>query len=183
MHDLRIFFLLLALLLAVSCANDKQNAEEVKEELRLASEGGKLLTGNVVGISDGDTFRLLTGEYKTIRVRLHGVDAPEKGQDYGTQARQALSNLVFSKAVQVVQKSKDRYGRTIAIVFVNGTNVNEELLRQGLVWHYTEYDKNPQWAGLQAEARRQQKGLWNSQRPTPPWQWRKAKRTESIEAD
>ncbi|RYZ59833.1 MAG: micrococcal nuclease [Chitinophagaceae bacterium] len=130
----------------------------------------------MVAISDGDTFRLLTPDKKTVRVRLHGVDAPEKGQDFGTQARQVLSELVFSKEVRIEQKDKDRYGRIVAIVYSNGINVNEELLRRGMVWHYKEYDKSPAWAALEQKARQSKTGLWRQPSPTPPWQFRKEKR-------
>jgi micrococcal nuclease len=130
----------------------------------------------VVGISDGDTFKLLVEGNQTARVRLYGVDAPEKGQDYGTQAKQQLSELIFSKRVEVEQKDMDRYGRVVGVVFVEGRNVNEEMLRTGYVWHYTDYDRSEEWAQLQREAQRRKIGLWSHPGPTPPWQWRKAKR-------
>lgn len=135
--------------------------------------------GKVVAISDGDTFRLLTPDKKTVRVRLHGVDAPEKGQDFSTQARQALSELVFSKEVRIVQRDKDRYGRIVAVVYSNRINVNEELLRRGMVWHYKEYDKSPAWTLLEQQARKTKTGLWQQPSPTPPWQFRKEKRLAS----
>lgn len=132
--------------------------------------------GKVVAVSDGDTFRLLTDEKQTIRVRLHGIDAPEKGQDFSTQSRQVLSELVFGKEVRLEQKDKDRYGRVVAVVYSNGINVNEEMLRRGMVWHYKEFDKSTAWANLEQKARGTKTGLWQQPSPTPPWQFRKEKR-------
>lgn len=134
--------------------------------------------GKVVSISDGDTFRLLTEEKETIRVRLHGIDAPEKGQDFSTQSKTALSDLIFGKEVKLEQKDKDRYGRIVAVVYSNGLNVNEEMLRRGLVWHYKEYDKSQAWAQLEQKARKNKTGLWSQPAPTPPWEFRREKRME-----
>jgi endonuclease YncB( thermonuclease family) len=177
-----IFVLYFLLLPSCSDWSGKDGNTAENPVVAEARQSGKLLTGKVVGISDGDTFKLLIEGNKTVRVRLFGIDAPEKGQDFGTQARQELSNLVFSKPVDVVQKTKDRYGRVVAIVFIAGANVNEQLLRNGMVWHYTEYDKNPVWARFQEEAKQSRRGLWSQPNPTPPWQWRRERR-EVQEAD
>lgn len=182
----RIFFLLLVYLpLFFSCTNlsEKRQHQEEAREIQEARKAGKLLSGKAVGISDGDTFKLLMEGNQTVRVRLHGIDAPEKRQDYGTQARQSLSNLIFSKDVEVIQKSKDRYGRIVGIAFADGVNVNEELLREGMVWHYKEYDKNETWSALENQAREQKQGLWSQPDPTAPWQWRKEKRHEKVVAE
>ncbi len=137
--------------------------------------------GKVVRIADGDTFTMLTPDNQQVRVRLHGIDCPEKAQPFGTVARQKLSDLVFGKQVRLEEQDKDRYGRTVAIVYNEaGVCVNEEMLKEGLAWHYKEYDKNPDWEALEKEARQQKKGLWSKSRPTPPWAWRKAKRTEAT---
>jgi endonuclease YncB( thermonuclease family) len=171
-----LYLLVIYSFLLLSCSTSEEN--RLVQEARKA---GKLKSGKVVNISDGDTFKLLIEGNQTVRVRLHGVDAPEKGQDYGTQARQVLSELIFSKNVDVVQKTKDRYGRVVGVVFVDGANVNEELLRRGLVWHYTDYDRNEMWAALQTQAQQQKRGLWNQPNPTAPWQWRKERRAEKVE--
>lgn len=180
-----LFFLAFQLILFTSCSNTADNRQRQEENrfVQEARKAGTLLTGKVVGISDGDTFKFLGEENQAIRVRLHGVDAPEKGQDYGTQARQALSDLIFPKQVNVIRKSKDRYGRIIGIVYADGVNVNEELLRQGLVWHYTDYDKNVSWASLEKQAREQKRGLWSQHNPTSPWQWRKERRQEKADVE
>ncbi|MBT1702222.1 thermonuclease family protein [Chryseosolibacter indicus] len=135
------------------------------------------ITGSVTAIADGDTFTLLTPANKQIRVRLYGVDAPEKGQDFHNVSKQYLSDLIFKKKVVVKQINKDRYKRVVGIVTVEGINVNEALLKKGLVWHYTQYDNNKEWAKLELKARKEKKAIWSMPNPTPPWNYRKKKRT------
>ncbi len=170
-----ILFLFAGLFL--SCNNTKNEGSREKEG---AQEKGvkttRQLKGKVVGISDGDTFRLLTEGNKTERIRLYGIDAPERGQEYGTQSKNALSDLIFGKEVQVQQKQRDRYGRVVGIAFVDDVNVNETLLKRGSVWHYTQFDKSKQWAMLQKQAQAAGAGLWQMPDPTPPWEWRKTAR-------
>jgi endonuclease YncB( thermonuclease family) len=173
--------LALYLLFIASCADPSCNNSKLKEMPadRLA-KNGKIISGKVIGISDGDTFKLLVEGNQTIRIRLYGVDAPEKSQDYSTQAKQKLSDLIFSKRVDVKQINIDRFKRIIGVVYVEDKNVNEELLRSGYVWHYTQYSKNEQWAKLQREAQKKRIGLWSKANPTPPWQWRKEKRAADL---
>jgi micrococcal nuclease len=133
------------------------------------------LVGKVVSIADGDTFTMLV-ENSLIRIRLHGIDCPEKGQDFSNVAKEFLSNYVFGKVVTVQQMDVDRYGRTIGMVIIDGANVNEELLRAGLAWHYKQYDKNPQWAKLEDEARMSKRGLWQKANPIAPWDYRRGVR-------
>jgi micrococcal nuclease len=153
----------LLLLLLIACNNQQQEPELT-------------LSGKVVGVADGDTFTLLLPNNTTKKIRLHGVDAPERGQAFGTVSRQRLSELVFQKGVSVVQTDTDQYGRVVGIARVEGLVVNEEMLRSGLVWHYTEYDDNPRWAELEREARRKRVGLWSERAPVAPWEWRRAQR-------
>jgi micrococcal nuclease len=90
------------------------------------------LTGKVVSVADGDTLTLLTSDQHQTRIRLHGIDCPERKQDFGAKAKQFLADLVFAKEVYVKGMDIDRYGRTIGIVIVEGVNVNEALLRAGI---------------------------------------------------
>ena len=138
---------------------------------------GSFQNGKVVGIADGDTFTMLTMANEQVKVRLYGIDCPEKAQDFGTVALQKLSDLIFGQIVRIDKKDVDRYGRTVAIVYNNkGLNVNEEMLRSGVAWHYKEYDQNPAWDDLMLQAQYKKLGLWAQPNPTPPWSWRKAKR-------
>lgn len=101
--------------------------------------------GKVVRIFDGDTIEVLVDE-KPVRVRLHGIDAPERGQDYSTKARTAISKKVFQKVVSVRKTDTDRYGRTVGVVYLDDEDVNLWLLSQGWAWHYKHYDSNKKYA-------------------------------------
>jgi endonuclease YncB( thermonuclease family) len=164
MKMLRLFYALLFCFL-FSCNNN--TTVDVEEGIR----------GRVVSIADGDTFTLLTEDKKQVKVRLHGIDCPERAQDFGQVARQKLSDLVFNQQVRVVEKDIDRYKRTVGIAYTSDNRcVNEELLRAGLAWHYAQYDNNPEWAALEREAREQRIGLWSQRNPVRPSEYRKSKR-------
>ena len=132
--------------------------------------------GLVVGITDGDTIKVMHNG-KAEKIRLHGIDCPEKGQPYGTKAKQFTSQLVFGKEVIVKDYGLDnnRYKRTLGeIVLHDGRVVNEELLRAGLAWWYRKYVPNRvDLAALEEEARTARRGLWADPHPVPPWCWRK----------
>lgn len=121
----------------------------------------------------GDTFTLLTSDNREIKVRLHGIDCPEKNQDFWLVAKKILSDLIYGKTVHVKDMDTDRYGRTIGVVTIGYVNVNEELQKAGLAWHYKKYDNDSQWAEIEAEARQAKRGLWVNSDAMPPWDWRK----------
>src|SRR5690606_18221182 len=113
------------------------------------------ITGKVVAVADGDTFTLLVYGNRQQKIRLHGIDCPEKRQDFGQVATDFTSKQVFGKTITVKPTDTDRYGRTIAIVLLpDQISLNELLLKNGLAWHYTQYDKNPQWKKLEQIARK-----------------------------
>jgi micrococcal nuclease len=91
-----------------------------------------------------------------------------------------LSNLIFGKKVQVIDKGLDRYGRTIGITIVSGTNVSELMLKQGYAWHYKRYDHNSLWDVYENDARKLRKGLWADENPIEPWNWRHLSREITI---
>jgi endonuclease YncB( thermonuclease family) len=132
-----------------------------------------VLHGKVTAIMDGDTFDMLVAGNLTMRMRLYGIDCPEKSQPYSQKAKNKLSGLVFGKNVRAVKKDVDRYGRTVAIVFVDSVNVNEAMLRAGLAWHFMRYDRNPRWAEIERRAREARKGLWADPGAIAPWAFRK----------
>ena len=161
-----MFRIFIPLLFLVFSCNDKVDLQSEKGEW-----------GKVVAVADGDTFTYLNAENKTVKVRLHGIDCPEKKQDYGQVAKQKLSDLIFGEQVEVVETDIDRYKRVIAKVYTKQNKcVNEELLKSGLAWHYKQYDKNETWAHMEQEAKRKKLGLWSMSNPTPPWEWRKQQR-------
>lgn len=133
----------------------------------------ELINGYVISIADGDTFTMLTSEKKQLKIRLYGIDCPEKKQAFGTVAKQALSSLVFNKNVKAKQVDIDRYNRTVAIVYDEAGNcINEIMLAGGFAWHYIRYDNNANWQQLEDNARQQKRGLWADANPVAPWQWR-----------
>ncbi|WP_029904234.1 thermonuclease family protein [Prevotella sp. 10(H)] len=139
-------------------------------------EDDEYLTGKVVKVADGDTFTLLTNSNEKIRIRLYGIDAPENGQDYGSKSRQYLNDLCYGKQVRVQKIDTDHYGRTLGVVFVDGINVNEELVRQGLAWYYREYADDPFLEALELSARDKRINIWSMKNPVPPHEFRRNKR-------
>lgn len=131
------------------------------------------LTGKIVGIADGDTATLLTPDKRQVKIRLEGIDAPEAGQEYGQNSKQALSALIFGKEVTVRESGTDRYGRTLGWIFAFGTDVNREMVRLGWAWHFTQYNKEQDIAALQTEAKGAKRGLWAAPNaPMAPWDYR-----------
>lgn len=134
------------------------------------------LTGKVVSIADGDTLTLLVDKTQ-IRVRLEGIDTPERAQPFGRKAGQALAKKVFGKVIQVDDLGKDRYGRTLGIVRLGKRNINLELVQEGWAWWYRKYaPKNKELAAAEATARKAKRGLWADAKPIPPWDWRQSER-------
>lgn len=130
------------------------------------------LEGKVVAITDGDTLTVLVGTDQ-VKVRLDGIDAPERRQAFGTQARDKLAELCFGKPVLVRAGSKDRYGRTLGTVIVAGVNANLEMVNTGLAWHYKQYSKDAELSRAEADARKAKRGLWADPAPVAPWDFRK----------
>ena len=133
-------------------------------------------SGPVIGIIDGDIIEVLRHHHE--RIRLNGIDCPEKGQAYGQKAKQATSALVFGKDVMLQTFGKDKYGRTLADVrLLDGTHVNHTLVKDGWCWWYPKYaPRNRELERLEKNARAAKKGLWVAPVQVPPWEWRKRTR-------
>jgi len=131
------------------------------------------LRGKVVSIADGDTITVLDTDKKQHKVRLNGIDAPEKKQAYGAKSKARLGELVAGKDVVVEWKEKDTYGRTLGKVTQSGLDVNLQMVNEGLAWHYRKYSKSIELARTEAEAKAAKKGLWADPNPVPPWEFRK----------
>lgn len=130
-------------------------------------------TGEVVGVADGDTISVMH-DGRAEKVRLYGVDAPEHEQDFGTQAKKFVSDMVFGQLVNVQTVTLDRYGRTVAWVSVDGKSLNKELVKAGLAWWYRRYAwRDRELQMLQIEARKQRLGIWSAPKPIPPWRFRR----------
>lgn len=166
------FFLLAFLLISTSAAAD--------------------ITGIVVGVADGDTVTVLDTNKAQHKVRLAGIDSPEKAQPFGQRAKQRMSALVFGKVVRLEGDKRDRYGRTVAKVWVSPPDCQRcpqtldaglAVLTSGLAWHYKKYqnEQSPEdrerYAFAEDEARSKRAGLWAEANPVPPWEWRKSRRS------
>ncbi|MEJ7636801.1 MAG: thermonuclease family protein [Singulisphaera sp.] len=134
----------------------------------------------MIGGSDGDTITVLSGRTPT-KVRLHGIDAPETGQDYGSRAKQVASEIAFGKNVTVRAIEKDHYGRTVAeVIPPDGRSMNREMVGQGAAWWYRECaPADGRLARLESEAKATRRGLWGQPNPVPPWEWRRGVRRRS----
>lgn len=129
----------------------------------------------VVGVSDGDTLTLLTVNKTQVKARLIEIDAPEKKQKGGPEAKISLSELCFKKPVQVVVKGKDKYRRSLVRLYCDGIDANAEQVRRGMAWAFQKYLTDPSIADLEKEARAKKVGLWADPNPIPPWEFRHPK--------
>ena len=136
----------------------------------------------VVGVTDGDTITVLDADQRQWKIRLAGIDAPEKRQAFGQQSKQALADRVFDRRVIIEAGKRDRYGRTVGKVIAAGEDVNLKLVRKGLAWHYKKYEREQSvpdrlhYARAEQDARRNQRGLWQQPEPVAPWDYRLQKR-------
>ncbi len=135
----------------------------------------QIFNAKVIGITDGDSIVVLTEDKTQIKIRLEGIDCPESKQDFGERAKQATAHLCFGKDVRIEKTGEDRYGRTLAFVYINDTCINKQLIIEGMAWHYKQYNNDTILAKLEIEARQRKIGLWSQPDPVPPWEWRKNK--------
>lgn len=141
-----------------------------------------IVTGRVIGITDGDSLTLLDSNQIPLKVRLAEIDAPERGQAWGTKSREMLSDLAYGKQARLEIAGKDRYGRIIARVHVGQTDVNAEMVRRGGAWAYRRYLTDPSILTLEAAARRSGAGLWSMPpgQTVAPWEWRANRQAASV---
>ncbi len=138
--------------------------------------------GDVIKIADGDSVTILDFHKVQHKVRLVGIDAPERKQPFGKRSKQSLSNLVYRKMVTVKSNKRDQYGRELGKILINGVDVNLEQIRRGMAWHYKGYkydlsvSDRRTYAEAERKARMMRYGLWIDSAPLPPWIWRKLKR-------
>lgn len=128
----------------------------------------------VVGITDGDTLRAVI-DGQEVKVRLYGIDAPEKRQPYGQASTTALKTLTQGHAITITATGKDRYGRTIGLIYADGNNVNESMVTTGMAWVFRKYCRESfcrQWEEEEVAAKINRRGLWLDETPVPPWEWR-----------
>lgn len=143
--------------------------------------GAETITGRVVGVADGDTLTVLDGDKVQHKIRLSGIDAPEKAQPFGNRSKESLSGLAFDKQVTVETGKRDRYGREIGKVLVNGQDVNLVQVERGMAWFYRHYqleqsaDDQKLYDAAENMAKAAKSGLWRDADPMPPWDYRHRK--------
>ena len=140
----------------------------------------KDVSGKVVGVHDGDTLTVLTADKVEVKVRLEGIDAPELKQAFGNKSKEALSKLAFGKEAVVHVTGHDRYRRTLGRVEVAGVDINLQMTKDGVAWHYVKYSKDPALAKAQAETMGAKRGFWLDAAPVAPWDFRKPKAVEAA---
>ncbi|ABC46393.1 thermonuclease family protein [Salinibacter ruber] len=134
---------------------------------------GQTFAARVVEVTDGDTFGVRRSAGGEVIIRLRGVDAPESDQPYGTAATRAARRYVGGKNVRVAVEEIGRYGRAVARIEAEGSDLGAMLIGDGLAWHYDEYAPNEsEYRRLERQARNAKRGLWSQSSPVPPWEWR-----------
>ena len=137
------------------------------------------IQGTVVAVSDGDTITVLTPAKKQHKIRLLGIDAPEKEQPFGRKSKFSLSDMVYLKEVTVQTDKQDRYKRDLGKVMLGEKDINLEQIKAGMAWHYKQYqrDQTPDDRKLYAEAevaaKAKKLGLWSGKQAVPPWEFRR----------
>ncbi|MDD4004458.1 MAG: thermonuclease family protein [Elusimicrobiaceae bacterium] len=139
----------------------------------------EVFTGVCEKVYDGDTI-LVRGDGREEKIRFYGIDTPESRQDYGPAAKQFTSDMVYGKRITVYGFGKEYYGRTLGIIEVEGRDLNLELVKAGLAWHYKQYSSDPALAAAETAARQAKLGLWCDGAPQAPWDWRRHQRKKSV---
>lgn len=138
----------------------------------------EIIEGKVIGIIDGDTFDLLNDSNKTYRIRMEGIDAPEKGMPFYQVAKKHLGSLCFGQRVAMRITQSESGNRKIGFTYISaGTELSHEMIRAGLAWHFVKYNADQDLAALEQEARKERRGLWKDPNPLPPWEIRKIRRS------
>lgn len=146
----------------------------------VSQPGQTTITGKAIKIIDGDTFDLLTNDNQTMRIRLFGIDCPERGQPFYKVCKTALGDLCNGQQLKIVKRDVDRYKRCVADVYRVSDNkwINELMVARGVAWHYTHYSSSNLLSTAETKARNAKRGLWQDPSPIAPWEWRKEKRLQ-----
>jgi len=140
------------------------------------------LAGKVIRIVDGDSITVVDSEKDRHKIRMAGIDAPERRQPHGKAAHQYLAKLIFKKQVCIAWYKRDKYQRLVGVVRVDGEDINLRMITAGLSWHYKQYQNEQsksdavQYSKAQVNAKSAAIGLWRDRNPIPPWLWRRGER-------
>ena len=170
LKSLKIYFLLPFFIL-VACNHNKRHG---KDNSNISDNQ----IGKVIKIVDGDTYDILIEGNNTIRIRMFGIDAPEKGMPYYIVAKNYLGDLCFKKNINIRKTDIDQHGRTVAKSYLDdGRELGAEMVKAGLAWHYKKYDPDDSiLANLENRAKENRIGLWADSHPIAPWEIRKLHR-------
>jgi len=171
---MRLIYFLLLSLFASSCQETQAQQPTPK------SDYIEIVEGRVINVKDGDSFTIVDKDDKFHEIRLSHVDTPEKKQAFGRKAQLYTFNFTFGKIVTAYVESKDRYHRKISEVLVEGENLNEGIIRNGLAWHFKKYSKSNLYGNLELAARNKKAGLWIDTNAKPPWEFRKRKPKKTV---
>ena len=148
--------------------------------------GAETLVGRIIGVADGDTLTLFDSSKQSHKIRLSGIDAPEKKQAFGQQSKLSLSNLAYGRQAIAECPKRDRYQRAVCVVTIAGKDVGLQQIHQGLAWWYRTYAHEQRaqdqrdYAHAEQAAQEKRVGLWREKDPTPPWEWRRERREQSA---
>lgn len=170
-----LYLLFICIVLFGSC---KSRSGKIKNNVYSSQPTTNNNTGKVIKIVDGDTYDLLTQDRTTIRIRMNGIDAPEKGQPFYQKAKDFLGQLCFQKNIRIVKKDIDMHGRIVAESYLDdGTSLSYEMVRNGFAWHFKKYSTDSKLAQLEIDAKNKKLGLWVDENPIAPWDIRAHRRS------
>lgn len=176
-----VISIIISLFLGMNISDKVENISNKNVHLIEENENSEKIY-KVMYISDGDTLTLKENkngklQEELIKVRLYGIDAPEKDQDYGLESKEHLLQKIKNKNVELEVKSKDRYNRIVGIIWIENRNINEEMIRDGYAWYYEQYDKNNEKSRIyQENAMKNKLGLFSKRKYEKPWEYRKNKK-------
>lgn len=150
-----------------TAASAKTAATEPKEES---------VDAVVTKIIDGDSIKAKDKDGKEYEIQIEGTDAPESKQPYGKESTDALRVMLADHPIRVTWQKKDNFERLLAQVHVGDKHINSEMIREGHAWHFKRYNQSEQLAACEAEAKKEKRGLWRTENPQAPWDYRKENR-------
>ncbi|HOV12371.1 MAG TPA: thermonuclease family protein [Bacteroidales bacterium] len=178
-----LFFVSAFMIISCSFGKSENNEKNVvssagNETIKIQLPAiGDTITGKVVAVIDGDTYDVLVKGDTSLRVRMEGIDAPEKGMAFYKVAKKYLSDLCFGKNVKVLVTGIDGHSRVLGFTFVDDNlELSHEMIKAGYAWHFKKYSKDKNLASLEQEARKAGIGLWYDENPIAPWEFRKLMR-------
>lgn len=154
--------------------------EEPKLQPVMATDN--VLTGKVISVADGDTITILSADNTQYKIRLHQIDAPEKGQGFGSASKKSLSNMVYKKEVTIEKVDTDKYGRIVGKVLLDGEDINLKQVQSGMAWVYKEYARDQSYFDAETTAKNGRSGLWDNPNAVAPWEFRRGVKETSQPA-